>query len=233
MISKFKGKKIVVLTGAGISAESGLRTFRDADGLWEGHRVDDVATPEAFEENPDLVHRFYNERRKQLKTVKPNAAHIALADFEKAHDGEFLLVTQNVDDLHERAGSKNIIHMHGELNKVRCLDTGEIFEWEGETGLKTPHPKPGFPDGRLRPHICWFGEIPYFMYEISKAVGKADIFVAIGTSGVVYPAAGFVAETKHNCRRVLINKDSATNNSLFKEVIMGAATEKVPQFFSS
>jgi len=230
-MNKFAGKNIVILTGAGISAESGLRTFRDADGLWEGHRVEEVATPEAFQENPKLVHEFYNMRRAQLKTVEPNAAHLALAEFEKNHTGGFILITQNVDDLHERAGSKNIIHMHGELTKVRCLDTGEVFPWKGDTGLKTPHPKSGHADGRLRPHICWFGEMPYSMFEISTAVGKADIFIAIGTSGVVYPAAGLVSETKHTCRRVLINKEGVSNNFFFKEMILGAASETVPEFF--
>src|SRR5690606_17593899 len=135
------GKNIVVLTGAGISSESGLKTFRDSDGLWEGHRLEEVATPEAFERHPEAVHRFYNLRRRQLSTVDPKAAPYALARFEERHQGPFLLITQNVDDLHERAGSKKIIHMHGELKKVRCLDTGELFDWDQDMTLATPHPK--------------------------------------------------------------------------------------------
>lgn len=193
--------------------------------------MEDVATPEAFQENPELVHYFYNLRRAQLKEVKPNPGHIALAEFEKNHKGKFLLVTQNVDDLHERAGSKNILHMHGELRKVRCLDTEEVFDWDKDTNLSTPHPKAGHPEGRLRPHICWFGEIPYFMEQIQKALGEADLFIAIGTSGVVYPAAGFVVQVKHTCHTVLINKENSTNHSLFDEVILKSAATGVPEFF--
>ena len=218
----------MVLTGAGISAESGLKTFRDADGLWEGHRVKEVATPEAFARNPKLVHHFYNLRRAQLREVEPNAAHRALGEFEKSHSGEFLLVTQNVDDLHERGGSRKVIHMHGELTKVRCLDTGEIFDWYEDLSLETPHPQGGRA-GRLRPHICWFGEIPFEMDAIVEAVSRADIFIAIGTSGVVYPAAGLVAMTPPRARRILINKDPAENNRLFEEFYSGPAGVLVPK----
>ncbi|HEY8277990.1 MAG TPA: NAD-dependent deacylase [Bdellovibrionota bacterium] len=229
-MTKFSGAKIVVLTGAGISSESGLKTFRDADGLWEGNRIEDVATPEAFARQPELVHRFYNLRRQQLKTVEPNGAHLALAEFEKHHQGSFLLVTQNVDDLHERAGSKNVLHMHGELCKARCLDTGEIFSWDEDLTLSTVHPRGGN-SGRLRPHICWFGEMPFFMDEIMEELSQADIFVAIGTSGLVYPAAGFVSMVPSSCRRVLLNKDDASNCSFFGEFHSGPATQTVSEFF--
>ena len=232
MNSQFEGKNVVVLTGAGISSESGLKTFRDADGLWEGHRVEEVATPEAFRVNPELVHHFYNLRRQQLLTVEPNKAHQVLAEFEQHHhhQGKFVIVTQNVDDLHERAGSKNVIHMHGEILKVRDLDNGEIFSWTKELNTQTPHPKGGKP-GRLRPHICWFGEIPFFMDKIEQHLRQADYFIAIGTSGVVYPAAAFVNWVPSTCTKVLINKEEADNNLMFDQVLLGPATEKVPQFF--
>lgn len=225
------GKKIVVLTGAGISSESGLKTFRDDNGLWEGHRVEEVATPEAFARNPELVHTFYNLRRKQLGEVSPNQAHLALAQFEANHDSDFSIVTQNVDDLHERAGSKNVIHIHGELKKVRCLDTGKVFDWSGDLDQQSIHPESPKSIGRLRPHICWFGEIPFFMEEIQNLVSKADVFVAIGTSGVVYPAAGLVAMTKRHCFRVLLNKDPSDNANQFELHDFGPASQIVPQFF--
>jgi NAD-dependent deacetylase len=223
-------KNIVVLTGAGISSESGLKTFRDANGLWEGHRVEEVASPDAFIKNPELVHQFYNLRRRQLLTVNPNLAHKALAEFEASHMGQFTIITQNVDDLHERAGSKNVLHMHGELRKVRCLDTEEVFAWDEDLGRETPHPKNPQLKGRLRPHICWFGEIPFFLDQIDEVLTEADLFIAIGTSGVVYPAAGLVTRVPPRCRRVLLNKDNAENNPLFDEVRLGPATEIVPEF---
>lgn len=229
----FSGKKIVVMTGAGISSESGLKTFRDSNGLWEGHRVEEVATPEAFEVNPELVHTFYNLRRRQLRDVQPNAAHLALARFEAGHDSDFLIITQNVDDLHERGGSRNVLHMHGELRKVRCLDTGEVFHWDEDLSLDTPHPIRPESIGRLRPHICWFGEIPFFMDEIHAAVSQADIFVAIGTSGVVYPAAGLVAMTPRHCFKVLLNKDPSDNAGHFELHQLGPASQVVPAFFLS
>ena len=223
-------QNIVLLTGAGISQESGLKTFRDDNGLWEGHAVEEVATPEAFARQPELVHRFYNLRREQLKSVFPNKAHEALADWEKNHPGSFTLITQNVDDLHERAGSQNIIAIHGRLDQARCLDSGEIFEWTKDLDESTPHPKDPQVKGRLRPHICWFGEMPFHMGVIEEALQSADLFVAIGTSGVVYPAAQFVNLVPPNCHRVLLNKEEAQNNPDFNEVILGPATEVVPQF---
>ncbi len=226
----FEGQFVVVLTGAGISQESGLKTFRDSDGLWEGHRVEDVATPQAFLRHPEIVHKFYNERRRQLTQVEPNLAHQALADFEKQHSGGFMLITQNVDDLHERAGSKNVIHMHGELKKARCLDTEKVYTWTQDLELHTPHPDYPTKQGRLRPHICWFGEIPYQMDEIQEAVEKADIFVTIGSSGAVYPAAGLVHIVPSHCKTFLLNLDSAENSRGFQHIHLGPATETVPAF---
>lgn len=225
--------KIVVLTGAGVSQESGLKTFRDNDGLWENHRIEDVATPEAFAKDPHLVHRFYNLRRAQLNETTPNPAHIALAEFEASFQGSFAIVTQNVDDLHERAGSKNVIHIHGQLRQARCLDTGEVFDWNGDLSNETVHPNPGRPNGRLRPHICWFGEVPFFMDEIMKLVAEADLFIAIGTSGAVYPAAGLVSMTPANCHTVLLNQEASDNAPAFAEKIYGPASQVVTDFFKT
>ena len=182
---------IVILTGAGISAESGVPTFRGADGLWENHRIEEVATPAAFRRDPGLVQRFYNERRRQLRTVQPNPAHEALAKLDELRPGEFLLVTQNVDDLHDRAGSRRLLHMHGELRKARCQDCGAVHPWDQDIEEVSLCPACGC-RGRLRPHIVWFGEMPLELDRIFTALGKADVFVSIGTSGNVYPAAGFV-----------------------------------------
>lgn len=228
-------RNIVVLTGAGISAESGIQTFRGGDGLWEGHRIEDVATPEAFHRQPQLVQHFYNARRQALfhPEIKPNAAHEALATFEKHFSGEFLLVTQNVDNLHERAGSKKILHMHGELMKARCLDSDEVFDWEKDLDHTTPHPLEPARKGCLRPHIVWFGEMPLYLDRIYDALARCDLFIAIGTSGVVYPAAGFVQDTPRTCRRVEINIESSQVGSLFEESVKGPATQTVPQFLVS
>lgn len=193
--------------------------------------MESVATPAAFERDPSLVHTFYNLRRRQLLDVEPNLAHLSLAAFEAQHAGSFLIITQNVDDLHERAGSNNVLHMHGELRKARCLDSGEIFNWQEDLDLSTPHPKNLNSRGRLRPHICWFGEIPFYMERIEWALEHADIFVAIGTSGLVYPAAVFVQYVRRSCRTILLNKDEPQNNPLFDDVYLGPATETVPRFF--
>lgn len=224
--------KELVLTGAGISAESGIPTFRGSDGLWEGHRFEDVATPEAFESNPKLVHRFYNMRRRTLLSpeIQPNAAHLALAAFESNHKDDFLLVTQNIDDLHRRAGSQKVLSMHGELLKARCVDTGELFDWRTDLDIDTPHPKNPNRLGSLRPHVVWFGEIPLGMDVISQAAREADLFVAIGTSAVVYPAAGIVQRTRPDCHRVEINLDDTPQSNQFAEVLRGRATELVPAF---
>ena len=227
--------RVLVLTGAGISAESGIPTFRGSDGLWEGYRPEEVATPAAFRRDPTLVQRFYNQRRRRLleADIQPNAAHRALADFERQHDDSFLLVTQNIDDLHQRAGSKRILPMHGELLKARCIDTGELFDWTGDLSSETPHPKDATKLGRLRPHVVWFGELPIGLEIIDVAARKADLFIAIGTSAVVYPAAGIVQATRPDCRRVEINLDDTPQSSAFETTIRGKASVEVPKFLQS
>ena len=219
---------IVVLTGAGISAESGLRTFRDADGLWENHRVEDVATPEAFARKPALVYRFYNERRRGLPGVRPNAAHEALARLEAAWPGDFLLVTQNVDDLHDRAGSRRLLHMHGELLKARCLACRKVLPWPGD--LDADDRCPTCHHGRLRPHIVWFGERPLEMERIYAALEHCGLFVAIGTSGHVYPAAGFVEAVQPWAPTLELNLEPSRVADAFLEHRTGRATELVPAF---
>ncbi len=219
---------IVILTGAGISAESGLATFRDKDGLWEGHRVEDVACPDAFRRNPALVHRFYNLRRAALPTVEPNAAHLALARLQREYPGEVTLITQNVDDLHERAGSTGVIHMHGELRRVRCEHCWRGREWEGDLDTETPCP---FCEraGGMRPDIVWFGEIPKFMERIGKALDRAGIFAAIGTSGHVYPAAGFVGMAAAAGAETLeINNAETLVSGRFDRCLTGPAGVQVP-----
>ncbi|EMI17336.1 Silent information regulator protein Sir2 [Rhodopirellula maiorica SM1] len=227
--------KILILTGAGISAESGVPTFRDANGLWEGHRFEDVATPQAFQRNPELVQDFYNQRRRSLLDAKiqPNAAHRALADFEATHQDDFLLVTQNIDDLHVRAGSKKVLPMHGELLKARCTHTGEVFPWREDLDESTPHPTRPEIRGTLRPHVVWFGEMPLGLEQIEVAARQADLFIAIGTSAVVYPAAGIVRQTKPSCRKIEINLDATPNSGQFDESIRGKASVEVPAFLSS
>ncbi len=223
-------QRIVILTGAGISAESGIRTFRAADGLWEEHRVEDVATPQGFAANPGLVHRFYNQRRHQLLHggVRPNAAHLALARLEAELAGEVLLVTQNIDDLHERAGSRNLIHMHGELLRIRCSRTGRLFPIRGDVAVGDPCECCGR-TGTLRPNVVWFGEVPLQMDEIYRALGQCDLFIAIGTSGHVYPAAGFVGEARAaGAHTVEINLEPSAVHSRFAEQRRGLATQQVP-----
>ena len=222
--------RIVILTGAGISAESGLRTFRAADGLWENHRVQDVATPEAFQRNPALVYRFYNERRRSLSTVQPNAAHLALARLEREGGGQVLLVTQNVDDLHDRAGSQNLLHMHGELLKGRCQACGAVHPWPDDMDADTCCPTCG--RGAMRPHIVWFHEMPLEMDRIYQALECCDLFVSIGTSGHVYPAAGFVEAVGPGTRTVELNLEPSLMASTFQEARTGKATELVPAFVS-
>lgn len=218
---------IVILTGAGVSAESGLRTFRDADGLWEDHRVQDVATPEAFDRDPDLVLRFYSQRRRQLRDVEPNAAHQALARLEREWPWPFLLVTQNVDDLHERAGSQNLIHMHGELLKARCLTCQCVFTCSGDIDLKSQCPRCRA-SYCLRPRIVWFGETPLDLERIYDAVQNCAIFAAIGTSGAVYPAAGLVSFTPKDAHTIELNLESSAGVIKFREARHGKASEVVP-----
>jgi len=221
-------RNIVVLTGAGVSAESGLATFRGPDGLWEGHRVEDVATPEAFQRDPALVHQFYDARRAKLGTVEPNGAHKALARLDAEWPGELLLITQNVDDLHERAGSKRLIHMHGELMSGWCLACGERFAWAGPMGEGACCPACRVA-GRVRPDIVWFGEMPYAMERIDDAIRACDLFVSIGTSGAVYPAAGFVQTARYCGATTLeINLEPSIGSTFFSECRVGRATELVP-----
>jgi NAD-dependent deacetylase len=219
---------IVILTGAGISAESGVRTFRAADGLWEQHRIEDVATPEAFRRDRDLVQRFYNERRLKLRDVVPNPAHHALARLEREWPGEFLLVTQNVDDLHDRAGSRKLIHMHGELLKARCLACQHVLRWETELDRGSRCPSCGTL-GELRPHIVWFGEMPFHMDRIFAALEGCAVFLAIGTSGLVYPAAGFVQSVPLAARTVELNLATTATSPEFSEHRIGPASEVVPR----
>ncbi|PTQ07492.1 NAD-dependent protein deacylase [Sphingomonas oleivorans] len=223
-------RNIVVLTGAGISAESGLATFRGPDGLWEGHRVEDVCTPEAFERDAALVQRFYDARRAALATAEPNAAHRALAKLDAAWPGELLIVTQNVDDLHERAGARRLLHMHGELKSAWCTGCGARRRWERALGDWPACPACGQP-GLLRPDIVWFGEMPYGMERIEEAVAEADLFVSIGTSGAVYPAAGFVQSARHYGAETLeLNLDPSAGSIFFDETRLGPASKLVPDW---
>lgn len=231
-MSNGRPDRIVMLTGAGISKESGLDTFRDADGIWARVRLEDVATPEAFARSPARVQAFYNARRRQLATaeVAPNAAHHALAELERRWPGSVLLVTQNIDDLHERAGSRNLVHMHGELFKARCLDCGVVEAWRADLDGATACPACGG-RGRLRPHVVWFGEMPLEMERIYAALAECDLFVSIGTSGTVYPAAGFVAEARAaGARTVELNLEPSEGHSLFDERVYGPAGRIVPDF---
>lgn len=221
---------IVILTGAGISVESGIMTFRAEDGLWAGHRVEDVATPEAFMRDPEQVQDFYNTRRSHLKTVEPNSAHLALAELEREWPGKVTLITQNIDDLHERAGSHHLIHMHGELKKVRCLMTDTVYPWDRDVTTEE-RCECCNEFGTLRPHIVWFGEMPFGMDRIERALSEASLFIAIGTSGNVYPAAGFVdVAASHGAHTVEINLEPSAVESFFDEKVYGLATEQVPAY---
>ena len=221
-------QNIVILTGAGVSAESGIDTFRDGGGLWEQHRVEDVATPEAFVRDPDLVHRFYDARREAIQTKLPNAAHAALARLDAAWPGELLIVTQNVDDLHERAGARRLIHMHGEHLKAWCTACDARSEWTGTLIDRPACPVCGVA-GELRPDVVWFGEMPYAMDAIYRALNRADLFVSIGTSGAVYPAAGFVREARASGARTLeLNMEPSQGSHWFGEARHGPAGVLVP-----
>ena len=220
-------ENIVILTGAGISAESGIATFRGPGGLWEGHRVEDVCTPEALARDPDLVHRFYDLRRAGLSAVVPNAAHHALARLDAEWPGALLIVTQNVDDLHERAGATRLVHMHGELHSALCATCNARQEWRHSL---PPGSRCSACDApALRPDIVFFGELPYQMDVIDRALGRADLFVSIGTSGSVYPAAGFVQTAKyHGAQSLELNLDPSAASLWFSETRLGSASDLVP-----
>ena len=232
-ISISSSDRVFVLTGAGISAESGLPTFRASDGLWAGHRVEDVCTPEALEINPALVWKFYSERREQGAKAMPNPAHVALAELEAKLGDRFFLCTQNVDDLHERAGSKRLVHMHGELAKSRC-------EAEcGEPPVEDHHVYRSLDEvgrcrcgARLRPHIVFFGEIPLEMERIQREFARATLMIVVGTSGSVYPAASFVHWARqHGARTVYIGPEAPLNAHAFTNVVEGKAGEVMPGLF--
>ena len=228
--------RVFVLTGAGISAESGLRTFRDSNGLWAGHRVETVATPEGWEANPELVWQFYSQRRREAQAGQPNAAHYALAELEKRIGDRFFLCSQNVDDLHERSGSRNMVHMHGELFKSRCeancgapiIEDSHSYNFIREIPICAC-------GSRLRPHIVWFGEIPLEMTRIQQEIDRCSILVAVGTSGAVYPAASFVHRAKVRrgapARTYYVGPEAPLNANAFTRVILGKAGEKLPGLF--
>lgn len=222
-------RNIVILTGAGVSAESGIDTFRGGGGLWEQHRVEDVATPEAFARDPDLVLHFYDMRRAAIQTKEPNAAHFALAELDTAWPGELLIVTQNVDDLHERAGAKRVLHMHGTHLNAWCTACDQRSPWRDSLIERPPCPACGA--RALRPDVVWFGEMPYDMERIYAALRRADLFVSIGTSGAVYPAAGFVRDARElGVRTLELNLERSQGSAWFNETRLGPATELVPQW---
>ena len=232
MPAKVKNERLVVLTGAGISAASGVPTFRSNGGLWNNHRFEDLATPEAFARDPELVWNFYRWRQEGVKNARPNRAHEIVAEMEAVLGEAFLLVTQNVDDLHERGGSRNLLHMHGEIMKARCQRCGAVhpdFDYQlsdypcGQCGAETA----------LRPHIVWFGEMPEHMAAIQEALSRATVFMAIGTSGAVYPAAQFVHIAKsHGARTVLFNLDPADNAGAFDHAVPGPADQTLERIWS-
>ncbi|MBM3512511.1 MAG: NAD-dependent deacylase [Alphaproteobacteria bacterium] len=224
---------IVILTGAGISKESGIDTFRDPDGIWSKVRVEDVATPEAFARDPERVHGFYNMRRRRVQTmnIAPNAAHDALARLERGWPGAVLVVTQNVDSLHESAGSANVLHMHGRHSEARCNHCGHVVPWQGDMSTADVCANCGRAGG-LRPNVVWFGETPFFMDEIQRALAECDLFLSIGTSGNVYPAAGFVAMLRRlgRAHTVELNLEPSAGAGLFLESHYGPATGVVPRY---
>ena len=228
-----KLEHIVILTGAGISAESGIQTFRDAGGLWEGHAVEQVATPKGFAADPKLVHRFYNLRRAALSTVEPNAAHAALGRLQTEYAGRVTLITQNVDDLHERGGSTDVIHMHGELLSAFCSACNH--RWRQTEDLKVDTPCPACQTrGGPRPDIVWFGEMAYEMDRIELELQSCDLFVSIGTSGAVYPAAGFVQLAHmHGAQTLELNLEPSQGSGFFSETRNGPATQLVPRWVNS
>lgn len=219
--------KIVILTGAGISAESGLGTFRDAGGLWQQHDLEEVATPQGFARNPALVHEFYNARRANARAARPNPAHRALARLETGYPGEVVLITQNIDTLHERAGARRVLHMHGRIDRALCAACGD--RWDAPETMSPAAACPVCGAQAIRPDVVWFGEMPYHMDEIFAHLGDCALFVAIGTSGSVYPAAGFVAEARAAGAETLeLNLDASEVSRAFHRRRLGPAGEVVP-----
>lgn len=219
--------RVLVLTGAGVSAESGVPTFRDDDGLWEGHDVMSVASPEGFEADPVLVNRFYDLRRQALARVRPNPAHVALARLEEALGSDLTLVTQNVDDLHERAGCRRVLHMHGELRSALCRFCGSRHRWDAPLGDDPPCPTCGVPE--LRPDVVWFGEVPHHMETVLEALEQAEVYAAVGTSGLVYPAAGFVHWARAGGARTYeLNLERTVLSDDFHVARQGPAGQLVP-----
>ncbi len=225
--------EIVILTGAGVSAESGLGTFRDTDGLWSRYDLADVATPEGYARNPGLVLDFYNARRRNCREAEPNAAHRAIGRLQRALGGRVLLVTQNIDDLHERGGSPEVVHMHGEILNALCAVCGHRWRWQGDMGSADACAACARP-GAVRPDVVWFGEMPYQMERIYENLARCRLFVAIGTSGAVYPAAGFVAEAAAAGAETLeINLEPSDGAHLFDRRINGPASRTVPDWVGS
>lgn len=225
-----KYQNIVILTGAGISAESGLATFRSANGLWNNHKVEDVATIEAFERNPAYVHEFYNELKKELVKAKPNAAHLAITRLQNEYPAQISVITQNVDTLHEKAGNKNVYHIHGQINQAVCLNCGHILETFGDVDTETTCPHCSIA-GMMKPNIVFFGENLLCMDKVDRLLANCDLFLSIGTSGVVFPAASFVQIAKYNNARTLeFNLEPTSNNYYFDKHIYGQAGTTLPAF---
>ena len=225
-----KYQNIVILTGAGISAESGLATFRSANGLWNNHKVEDVATIEAFERNPAYVHEFYNELKKELVKAKPNAAHLAITKLQNEYPAQISVITQNVDTLHEKAGNKNVYHIHGQINQAMCLNCGHILETFGDVDTETTCPHCGIA-GMMKPNIVFFGENLLCIEKVDRLLANCDLFLSIGTSGVVFPAASFVQIAKYNNARTLeFNLEPTSNNYYFDKHIYGQAGTTLPAF---
>jgi NAD-dependent deacetylase len=232
LVSVTRSDRVFVLTGAGISAESGIPTFRDAGGLWRTYRIEEVASPFAWRSDPHLVWDFYSMRRRVAASAQPNPGHLALADLERKLGERLFLCTQNIDDLHERAGSKHVVHMHGELFKSRCeaCRRGPFADRNAyEAVAELPRCECG---GRIRPHICWFGEIPFEMDRIARALEACTVFAAIGTSGVVHPAASFVAMCQGRARTVYVGPEEPANRSAFDECALGKGADTIPSIFA-
>lgn len=244
MLSLSASDRVFILTGAGISAESGIPTFRGAGGLWRNYRVEEVASPRAWERDPALVWEFYSMRRRVAAAAKPNLGHSALAQLERALGDRLFLCTQNVDSLHEQAGSSRVIHMHGELFKSRCdtcdrapFSDANLYEPPAEIPQCAGTPKTNGQStfgcsGKIRPHICWFGEVPFDLDLIGAALSKCTVFVAVGTSGVVEPAASFAAHARRRARTIYVGPEEPANSNLFSEVCLGTAAEALPELFS-